>query len=163
RSLSARRGIRARAAHSRRSTVVAGAAVRAAFAPLAGSRRARRPPPERSLAAAWGPRSPPNAAPSRPAAGPPPAPAPPPREPRLEAEKAVVDKAERDRSARVVLFEGALRIAVIGAPSKAGGDREAQQHPHASRERDRDAHRPRERSAGDERRQPQHPVSDHAA
>ena len=86
-----------------------------------------------------------------------------PREPRLEAEKAVGDKAERDRSARVVLFERTLRVAAIGAPSKARGDREGQQHPRAGRERDRDAYRPRERSAGGERRQPQHPVSDHAA
>ena len=87
-----------------------------------------------------------------------------PREPRFEAEKAVGDPAERDRSARVFLFERTLRIAAaIGAPSKARGDRKAQHRPGAGRDRDRDARRPRERSAGDERRQPQHPVSDHAA
>src|SRR5262249_57812931 len=61
-----------------------------------------------------------------------------PRDPRFEAEKAVGDKAERDRSARVVLFERTLRVAVVGAPCKARGDREAQQHPRAGRERDRD-------------------------
>src|SRR5262249_36239752 len=86
-----------------------------------------------------------------------------PRGPCFEGRKAVGDPAERDRSARVFLFERTLRIAAIGAPSKARGDRKAQQHPRAGHHRDRDARQPRERSAGDERRQPQHPVSDYAA
>ncbi len=86
-----------------------------------------------------------------------------PREPRFEAEKAVGDPAQRNPCARFILFERTLRIVAFGAPSKAGGDREAQQHSRAGRDRDRDARRPCERSAGKRRRQPQHPVSDHAA
>ena len=45
-----------------------------------------------------------------------------PREPRFEAEKAVGDPAQRNPSARFILFERALRIVAFSAPSKAGGE-----------------------------------------
>ena len=49
------------------------------------------------------------------------------------------------------------------APSEAGGDRQADQRCHARDDGDRKPQPARQRAAGEQRRQPQHPVADHAA
>ncbi len=85
---------------------------------------------------------------------------------RLEAQKAVGDPAERDRAALLFGFVGfLLLLALIGfaVPAEAGGDREADQCRDAGGDGHRQAHKSCECSAGEERRQPQHPIADHAA
>ncbi len=85
-------------------------------------------------------------------------------ETRLEAEEAVRDPAERDRRVLLVARRPASsRIAGIGMPSETGSDREADQRCGAGRDGDRDARQSGERAAGKQSRQPQHPIADHAA